>query len=1234
MHLSIRKRLKTTSPWFISAVVASIVINSTWFFTFGILTYGDWNYTYTGVARHFFNLPQAWNTAGLGSTNITASFYPLEFIEGLFAHAHIGFAVFERLIYMWPIVIASCIGSYLLVYHFSKSHKAAFFGSMIYQFNSCTFILHTQHLNILGSMAFAPIFLLCAIKLYEKPSLRRAVITALAGLIMSIYDFRIFYIASLGLALLTLIYLILNEDGFRKQLKSCAYLLIAFVLIGLLSFYWLLGIGTQGQLTSNAVLSRSLFGSEYLPLENSIALWHSFWTIHGIEWFSIHTPPVFAWLLPSCFLLALVSMRRKSYIIGFSLIALLGIFLSKENAAPFGSVYYWLYTTFPGFNAFREASKFYILISLGYSVVIGTFLGQKLKSSDKTLRPQGLKFLSGAVIILIVLMVTPFYLEHPKSLFSQRQIPSSYLYLKNYLQKDSTDHFRTLWLPSTSRWTYSTNNKPASSITDILPQSSSDSVSEPFALQTNNYFASALAPKYLTALNYKYVIVPLRDTANEDDFFPYYGNNRSYFINSLNRQSWLKRINVGGDQLAVYKNRDFSPYISASTKLTEIADITKINSYAQFTSQELNNKTLDFTDSTANNAQIVNDIFSNIYPSQDGELVSHTQPNKSYPRTELYSDNDFPSYSYFVKSRTLQFSNTTQNNLSTNDGGAGLPANTIISSLRLDKSSSYLFSISNNTYPLDKSGATRNIGNTSDSINLFKENGPNMIQNGSFEQGPWQAKVQDCNNYDDNPKISMGVSKNFTSSGRQSLLLFAGNHTACTNSNDMRMSPGSFYNLSLNFKVQYGRRVGYDLLFNDSKHTSLSSDLLPNGSGENGHSAYFQAPPGATTLTLQLKGYPDDDNNGYAETYYDDVQIIPLEIPVNIASSRPLNFVPKQIDTTKPVKFSIDDKDTGKNLIKNPSLENGLWSRHVSDCDNYDNHPVLQMELEKSTKTNGRQSLEFRTTRHIACTGPGIVRVSEGKTYLLDFDYQSPNAQSAGYHLGFNDSQNSSVSQQISIDGTGWHHFQKLVKIPYGASKLDLTVYGYPDSQTGRQLINRYDNFSLVQVPDIESHYYLVQSNNKVLQTPEKISFQSPSPTKKLISVTSAHTPFYLNMSEAYNSGWRLELNDKGLSGAKGLLPNTNPTAVPKKDHLKLNGYANSWYVDPVMLCTHTSNACYKNKDGSYNIKLAAEFTPERYFYVGLTISGLTLIGCIAYLGGEYVLKSKHFKGWRYVGPR
>ncbi len=79
------------------------------------------------------------------------------------------------------------------------------------------------------------------------------------------------------------------------------------------------------------------------------------------------------------------------------------------------------------------------------------------------------------------------------------------------------------------------------------------------------------------------------------------------------------------------------------------------------------------------------------------------------------------------------------------------------------------------------------------------------------------------------------------------------------------------------------------------------------------------------------------------------------------------------------------------------------------------------------------------------------------------------------------------------------------------------------------------------------------------------------------------------------------------------------------QNHLMVNGYANSWNINPNELCLNNAK-CVKNADGSYDFELVIEFWPQRLFYIGLFVSGATLIGCLIYVGYDFVKRRKNKK--------
>jgi hypothetical protein len=58
-----------------------------------------------------------------------------------------------------------------------------------------------------------------------------------------------------------------------------------------------------------------------------------------------------------------------------------------------------------------------------------------------------------------------------------------------------------------------------------------------------------------------------------------------------------------------------------------------------------------------------------------------------------------------------------------------------------------------------------------------------------------------------------------------------------------------------------------------------------------------------------------------------------------------------------------------------------------------------------------------------------------------------------------------------------------------------------------------------------------------------------------------------------------------------------------------VNGYANSWFLNPGEICSGNSK-CIKNEDGSYDMELVIDFWPQRLFYIGIFVSFLTIAIC------------------------
>ena len=194
------------------------------------------------------------------------------------------------------------------------------------------------------------------------------------------------------------------------------------------------------------------------------------------------------------------------------------------------------------------------------------------------------------------------------------------------------------------------------------------------------------------------------------------------------------------------------------------------------------------------------------------------------------------------------------------------------------------------------------------------------------------------------------------------------------------------------------------------------------------------------------------------------------------------------------------------------------------------------------------------------------------------------------------------------------------LQTPPGATRLTLTIYASPNSYGNTHVTLAYDNFNLVEVPNIAQTYHLVTPSNPALAAPAAVTYDAASPTKKYITVQGASKPFYLTMNETFDNHWRLDqgtLNNSWISR----LPIQHPHSVAGANHFAINGGLNAWYIDPSNLCRTDGPAtgCTKNADGSYDLRLTAEFTPQRWFNAGLAVSAAAFSGCIGFLGYRWI---------------
>ncbi len=158
-----------------------------------------------------------------------------------------------------------------------------------------------------------------------------------------------------------------------------------------------------------------------------------------------------------------------------------------------------------------------------------------------------------------------------------------------------------------------------------------------------------------------------------------------------------------------------------------------------------------------------------------------------------------------------------------------------------------------------------------------------------------------------------------------------------------------------------------------------------------------------------------------------------------------------------------------------------------------------------------------------------------------------------------------------------------LVKI-----RVELTTW------SNGEITARYDDISATSVPTIPVYYTSLQFKSESPSIP-KVTFRKINATKYQVHINTTQ-PFFLVFSESYNPYWNAYLNEvgDGTNWVEALYED----ALSEDNHLMVNGYANSWYID---------------KNGEYDIILY--FKPQSFFYIGAIISSVIFTGFVGYLG-------------------
>lgn len=527
----------------------------------GVRVANDFPMISNKTLTEYFSVPFVWYTSGssgLGEYGVfTLWSWQQGLLLGLLAKIGLDLSVQERLVFIIPIIVVGIMGIKKLLKKYEIQESGIFLSTFFYLTTTYLLLLiDGGQLSIALVYSLFPlvyIFLLDAI----NGNLRDKLISILLLLLISTLDVRFLFVLLL-LLFLRFVFMIFNEQGDGK-LRLFRSWFLSGVLFGLfwflLNLYWLLpmlrfpvsssnfslltrNIGVQPTTWKHAVLLlqpqwyRNVFGA--VPPIN-----YAFILIPAIAFFA--TVIVFISKFVPKFKIPIRELHQEKEVIFWTIVAFVGIFLTKGLNPPFGEVYGFLFAKIPGFSLFRDSTKFFFLVALSYSVLIAFSVDYLIRKYNPIIKINKLKIrvIPAILVVYLLFLVSPVWLGKMTGMFSRPVYGNEFKRLWTIFDKDET-FSRILWLPSIPPLGYLNTTHPALEGLRLLN-------SRPFIIgtvgvyeQLNFLREASFVGELLKVAGVKYLIYSYPDTRRvemkKDNIDYYYA-----FLDQLANLPWMEK---------------------------------------------------------------------------------------------------------------------------------------------------------------------------------------------------------------------------------------------------------------------------------------------------------------------------------------------------------------------------------------------------------------------------------------------------------------------------------------------------------------------------------------------------------------------------------------------------------------------------------------------------------------------------------------------------------------------
>lgn len=333
----------------------------------------------------------------------------------------------------------------------------------------------------------------------------------------------------------------------------------------------------------------------------------------------------------------------------------------------------------------------------------------------------------------------------------------------------------------------------------------------------------------------------------------------------------------------------------------------------------------------------------------------------------------------------------------------------------------------------------------------------------------------------------------------------------------------------------------------------------------------------------------------------------------NISSEKFILKLNSQILTSNNRSASQDWVNLGKVVFDKPTTGASLELNLIRESPKNlltEVKPVRPESMEISS-----EAVQISVDTSVLNTQSGIIwqidNWSRQNYYLLTFEYLS---HGIPFKIRVSDSgkdkagnrQPADLLTENQLESGKWRSYQAMI---HASRYADMAFIQVAADNVGASKVRiQLKNISLVNLPQPTILFKKVLDSSAQNQMPPQISFAKINPTKYKITVKDANDPYFLVLNQEFSSRWKLFLEGKNkykysfsIPFDSNIFETAGKSPISEKNHLPVNGYANAWYIAP----SDVKNA--------KEYTLIAEMSTQQYFYFGLAISTITLMGIMIF---------------------